>query len=136
MFCRNCGKEIDAQAAICVSCGYKNGEGNNYCFHCGEKVDPCAQVCIKCGYSLERKNSDNKNDDGRVGEKSRLTAGLFGIFLGGLGVHDFYLGRKSRAVAHILTSLCCGAGAIWGLIDGIVILCDKKYKDADGNLLR
>lgn len=140
MFCKNCGKEIDEQAAICVNCGYKNGDGNNYCQHCGEKVDSGASICLKCGYSLENKKNNTKSgvagDDAEVGEKSRLTAGLLGCFLGGIGAHDFYLGNNKRAVLHILASVCCGAGIIWGLIDGIMIFCDKKYKDAEGKLLR
>lgn len=138
MFCRNCGKEIDEQAAICVSCGHKNGDGNNYCFHCGEKVDAGAVVCLKCGYSLEKKKKSEKGEDSdvEVGEKSRLTAGLLGILLGGLGAHNFYLGDSKGAMLHILASLCCGVGFIWGIIDGIMIFCDKKYKDGEGKLLQ
>ncbi len=133
MYCRNCGKPIDEQAAICVACGYKNGDGNNYCSHCGAKVDGGAQVCLACGYALVRKNAQNAT----VGEKSKLTAGLLGIFLGGFGVHSFYLGNKGKGVGQIFASLCtCGFGSLWGLIEGILILCGKIDKDANGNLLQ
>ncbi|MGL5382935.1 MAG: hypothetical protein ACRC17_10575 [Culicoidibacterales bacterium] len=27
MFCKNCGKEIDDQAAVCVHCGVATGKG-------------------------------------------------------------------------------------------------------------
>ncbi|CCY71409.1 putative membrane protein [Clostridium sp. CAG:921] len=55
--------------------------------------------------------------------KSKLAAGLFGIFLGGLGVHNFYLGYTGKAVAQLLLSLLsCGllswVSSIWGLIEG------------------
>ena len=50
-----------------------------------------------------------------------MTAGLLGIFLGGLGIHNFYLGYTGKAIAQIALSICFGAGAIWGLIEGIMI---------------
>ena len=70
--------------------------------------------------------------------KSRMTAGLLGIFLGGLGVHRFYLGYTSVGVLQILVTLAtCGIGAVWGLIEGIVILSGSGLQtDADGIPLR
>lgn len=65
-------------------------------------------------------------------QKSKMTAGLLGIFLGGLGVHNFYLGYTGKAIAQICLSLCFGAGAIWGLIEGIMILTGSINKDAKG----
>lgn len=61
-----------------------------------------------------------------------MTAGLLGIFLGGLGIHNFYLGYTGKAIAQIALSLCFGAGAIWGLIEGIMILTGTINKDANG----
>ena len=60
-------------------------------------------------------------------QKSKLAAGLLGIFLGYLGVHNFYLGYTGKAVAQLLiTLLTCFIGStvtsIWGLIEGIMIL--------------
>lgn len=73
-----------------------------------------------------------------VGElKSKLVAGLLGILLGGWGVHNFYLGNTSRAVVQIIVTLItCGAGSIWGLIEGIMILCGSINTDANGNPLK
>lgn len=70
--------------------------------------------------------------------KSRLTAGLLGIFLGGLGVHRFYLGYTSVGVLQILVTLAtCGIGALWGLTEGIVILSGSGLQtDANGVPLR
>lgn len=61
-----------------------------------------------------------------------MTAGLLGIFLGGLGIHNFYLGYTGKAIAQIALSLSFGAGAIWGLIEGIMILTGTINKDANG----
>ena len=66
--------------------------------------------------------------------------GLLGIFLGTFGVHNFYLGFTGKAVAQLLiTILSCGilsgVSAIWGLIEGILILTGSINKDANGNSL-
>ena len=62
--------------------------------------------------------------------KSRVAAGLFGIFLGAFGVHNFYLGYTGKAVAQLLiTVLSIGllswVSAIWGLVEGILFLTQK-----------
>lgn len=70
--------------------------------------------------------------------KSRLTAGLLGIFLGAFGVHRFYLGYTSIGVLQILVTIAtCGIGGLWGFIEGILILNGSAIKtDADGRPLR
>ena len=67
--------------------------------------------------------------------KSKLTAGLLGIFLGSIGVHKFYLGdSKAGIIRIVVTVVTCGAGGIWGLIEGIMILANGGT-DAAGNEL-
>ena len=58
-----------------------------------------------------------------VGNRSKLTAGLLGIFLGGLGVGRFYRGNVGIGLLQILvTVVTWGVGWLWGLIDGILVL--------------
>ena len=66
--------------------------------------------------------------------KSRQTAGLLGIFLGGVGVHRFYLGYTSIGVLQILVTIAtCGLGGFWGITEGVLILSGKGITtDADG----
>ena len=40
MYCRNCGEQIDSNAAICVKCGFAKGTGVKYCANCGKEVVP------------------------------------------------------------------------------------------------
>lgn len=82
------------------------------------------------------------------GQKSKLAAGLFGIFLGALGVHNFYLGYTGKAVAQLLLTLLgwilLGIGPIaayiWGLVEGILIISSAYgsnwHKDGQGMELR
>ena len=92
-----------------------------------KRVVPGANVCTNCGFAID--NTPNINPET---QKSKMTAGLLGIFLGGLGIHNFYLGYTGKAIAQIALSICFGAGAIWGLIEGIMILTGKINKDANG----
>jgi hypothetical protein len=70
--------------------------------------------------------------------KSRLTAGLLGIFLGAFGVHRFYLGYTSIGVLQILVTIAtCGIGGLWGVVEGVLILGGSGIKtDAEGRPLR
>lgn len=62
-----------------------------------------------------------------------MTAGLLGIFLGSIGIHNFYLGFTNRAILQIvLTIVTCGAAGLWGFIEGILILTGSINKDANG----
>ena len=70
--------------------------------------------------------------------KSKMVAGLLGIFLGGFGVHNFYLGNTNKGIIQIVVTLVtCGIGAIWGTIEGILILVgnDSFSTDAQGRPL-
>ncbi|OCA93997.1 hypothetical protein ACU21_07510 [Actinobaculum suis] len=63
-------------------------------------------------------------------QKSRLIAGLLGIFLGGLGVHRFYLGYTAVGVAQIVVSVFTfGLGSLWGFIEGICIIAGTAIQE-------
>ncbi|MGZ3881633.1 MAG: TM2 domain-containing protein [Flavisolibacter sp.] len=53
------------------------------------------------------------------GGKSQLTAVLLAFFLGGLGIHRFYLGYTWQGIVQLLT---LGGLGVWALIDFIRIL--------------
>jgi TM2 domain-containing membrane protein YozV len=110
-------------------------KGHNFCPICGAETHPEAVLCVKCGASFIQ---PTVNADPTA--KSKLIAGLFGIFLGSFGVHNFYLGYNTKAIAQLLITLCtCGIGStvsgIWGLIEGVMILCGNIATDADGKAL-
>lgn len=127
MFCRNCGAQVGDGAAVCVKCGYTVGNGQNFCAVCGAPIQPGASVCAQCGAATQYAMTGQR--------KSKMAAGLLGIFLGGFGVHNFYLGYTGKGVAQIILNCFCGIGAIWGFIEGILILAGNIDRDANGVLL-
>ena len=134
MYCKNCGNQMDPNAAVCLNCGCAKGTGMSYCANCGQPVSPGAAICTSCGYATVQAPAVAPN------AKSKLVAGLLGIFLGCFGVHNFYLGYTGKAIAQVLISvLSCFmlsfVTGVWGLIEGILILCGNINKDAKGNLL-
>lgn len=73
-----------------------------------------------------------------AGGTSRIVAGLLGILLGGFGVHRFVMGYTTIGIIQILvTVVTCGAGSLWGLIEGILILVGAEgfTRDAQGRPL-
>lgn len=132
MFCRNCGMQIDDVAAICVKCGTRKGEGTNFCGNCGREVPRGAAFCMNCGVALSYVPVGYE-------QKSKVAAGLLGIFLGAFGVHNFYLGNTGKGVAQLLLCFLGGcfivgpmAAYIWGFIEGIMILTGSINKDSKG----
>lgn len=95
----------------------------HYCTNCGEEVSDKAEICPNCG--VRQKNNNTK---------SNTAAGLFGILLGGIGAHKFYLGKPGWGILYLLFSWTF-IPAIVGLIEGIVYLTkdedefNAKYVD-------
>ena len=130
MFCRNCGKEIANEAVFCVGCGLKPTSSKNFCQNCGQLTNPEAEVCVKCGIRLIYELTVEP-------VKSKLAAGLLGIFLGELGIHRFYLGYIGIGIVQIIVTIVTfGIGGLWGIIEGILILAGSMDKDAKGRPLR
>ncbi|WP_067655499.1 TM2 domain-containing protein [Nocardia harenae] len=71
-----------------------------------------------------------------LSDKQKLVAGLLQIFVGYFGVGRFYLGYTTIGVLQVVVSVVtCGIGAVWPLIDGILILMGK-VPDPQGRPLR
>lgn len=105
MFCKQCGNEINDKAVICVKCGAKTGNG------------------------IIEKASNNSSKD-----KSKTLAAILCFFVGGLGIHRYYLGKIGTGFLEFL--LCCiGIGFIWVLIDFIMILMGS-LKPKEGKYIK
>lgn len=109
-----------------------------FCTNCGKELNESSDICLNCGKFIENKTNTSTNATSTG--KSKLAAGLLGILLGCFGVHNFYLGYTGKAVGQLLiTVLSCFTlsfvSAIWGLIEGIMILTGSIDKDAEGKKL-
>jgi TM2 domain-containing membrane protein YozV len=71
-----------------------------FCSNCGNEISDRAAICVKCGVP-----TSNMTAAIQGGSKSRLVYILLGVFLGGLGIHNFYAGRTGRGVAQLLITL-------------------------------
>lgn len=86
-------------------------------------------------------------------QKSRARAAVFAFLLGGVGIHSFYLGFKTKGIMHIVmyalgVSLAwipyvgwvtgvplAIANSIWALVEAIKIVANRNFVDAHGNTL-
>ena len=80
--------------------------------------------------------------------RSRVAAGLLGVFLGGLGLHRLYLGYWRRGLTMLAITVVGGfftlglaavVMGVWGFAEGLVILSVRRgrfSRDARGRPLR
>ena len=141
MQCSNCGQENQEGAQFCVKCGKninESGSGTVYCPSCGKENLRGVFFCAFCGASLGAPQGKVGYGTPPLGEaKSKMAAGLLGVFIGGFGIHRFYLGYTGIGIAQIIVTICtCGIGHIWGFIEGILILVGSIDKDAQGRPLK
>lgn len=94
MYCKNCGKELCDSAYVCPNCG------------------------VKAGFDMSNGIGVTKSG------KSKIAAGLLGIFLGGIGVNNFYIGNIGLGIVDILFSWTF-IPSICNLIRGILYLCES-----------
>lgn len=107
-----------------------------FCQYCGAEIKENQSFCSNCGAAIGNNQSTStvSNQQINPAAKSKLAAALLAFFLGGFGIHNFYLGYNSRGVAQLLLSIfTCGiVGSIWGLVECILIFTGNISTDANG----
>lgn len=109
--CSQCGAALEGDSKFCKYCGTNNGineETNNQ----AQYQEPV--------YSRPTMQSAETVGT-KVPVKSKVTAGILAILLGGLGIHKFYLGKIFQGILYILFCWTY-IPAIIGVIEGIIYL--------------
>ena len=106
-FCRECGSPVNKRAIVCPKCGVPTAPDSPF-----PAVSPSGNSWPEMGSVFET--------HGRGGNpKSKSTAGLLALLVGGLGVHHFYLGN---AVLGIIYLVFC-----WTFIPGIIAFIEGIF---------
>lgn len=126
MLCEQCGAPIDSNEKFCKYCGAAMaGDGNQSTI---EVTPPPVQPS-------QPQNTYNPNpaNTRREPVKSKVTAGILAILLGGLGIHKFYLGKTLQGIIYLLFCWLY-IPALIGLIEGIIYLTmdDGKWMQKVG----
>jgi TM2 domain-containing membrane protein YozV/ribosomal protein L40E len=96
------------------------GENEKFCRNCGAVISAQAEICPRCG--VRQMAPPGAFGPMTSNGRNRVTAGLFALLLGGLGIHKFYLGRVGQGILYILFCWTF-IPALIGFIEGIVYLC-------------
>ncbi len=107
----------------CSSCGTKNEDGVNQCVSCGASLisTPAPVMPPPPAYQPYPQPP--------ISSKSKSTAGILAILLGGIGAHKFYLGETGMGILYLLFSWT-GIPLIIGLIEGIIYLTQSDQEFA------
>lgn len=97
---------------FCQKCGVQIANESKFCGGCGSPVDShvnVQQVIVQQQKPLGKK-------------VSRSTAFLLALFLGGFGIHKFYLGKTVQAI-FMLLFFWTGIPALIAFVEAIIYLC-------------
>ena len=97
-----------------------------FCANCSAQNDDGANFCKTCGINLLIQ--PNNTGVRTVSEKNWLVALLLCVFLGGIGIHRFYVGKTGTGILMILTF---GGFGIWVLID-LIMIATNAFTDING----
>ncbi len=113
----------------CTNCGFHLNDGDDFCSNCGQRVNH------RTNYNKEYTNDIQQTYDNFMEKpKNRIIAGLLAVFLGSLGIHDFYLGYSKRGVIHLMMFVFFlgWISQIWALIEALNIFTGRIDTDSNG----
>lgn len=96
-----------------------------FCRGCGKEIHESAISCPQCGAQQGKSSAG----------KSKVTAGVLALLLGGIGIHKFYLGAWGWGIVYILF-VWTWIPAIIALVEGIryLTLSDDEFNNKASSL--
>lgn len=91
--------------------GREKSADEKFCADCGEIIKVKAEICPKCGVRQARPPEP-------VGKKQKFVAGILALFLGGLGIHKFYLDQGIQGLIYLVFCWTF-IPAFLGLLEGL-----------------
>lgn len=95
-----------------------------FCSSCGAIIKKEAELCPKCGVR-QKPASETHTITTPKRIKSRVTAAILAILLGGIGAHKFYIGRIGLGILYLIFCWTYIPTLI-GLIEGIIYLTSTR----------
>ena len=132
--CPQCGgnkfSDRGNNAYKCMYCGstfsVKKPEGPKYDNY-SESTSASPKVTVNVNVGSNPQQPAYQEHSQYVSKKSRMTVAILAIFLGGLGAHQFYLGKAGLGILYLI--FCwTWIPAIIGLVEGIMYLCMSDYE--------
>ena|SRR5690554_531431 len=122
----------------CPSCGASIGANVVECKYCGEAIARPTVIAAPAPQQQFQQQQQFQPQQQApiyyapvqtqyVATKSKIAAGLLGIFLGGLGIHKFYLGRTFQGILYLIFCWTY-IPSILGFIEGIIYLVSSEEK--------
>ena len=102
----------------------QKGADEKFCGTCGAIIKKEAELCPKCGVR-QKSSSESQSIPTHKIIKSRVTAGVLAILLGGFGAHKFYIGKIGMGVLYLIFFWTL-IPTIIGIIEGIIYLTSTK----------
>ena len=119
---------IDKGATVVAETPIEKPTNTKFCAECGAQINAKAEICPKCGVRQAPAASAKPHKD-------RITAALLALFLGGLGIHKFYLAGGSTKWGIIYLVFCWTfIPAILALIEAVLLftMSDKTFQEMHG----
>ena len=107
------------------------------CYVCQKSVEDDAVYCTYCGTKLVIDKKEVTKVETVVPLKKKGIAVALAFLLGIVGLHNLYLGHKTKFIIQF--SLCLVSFGLlglliwpWSIVEGFIILFNKNYKDGYG----